>query len=122
MTDKKRPPIAQFIENVIAEGDVGKILTESARTAELFAQEATRLRAWECLLFVFFTRYYLEKENPISLANSDRDFLTTRIRSDDKHEHVAEQIEVLFGKIVELIQNYQSSGSESLDLTSDYDN
>jgi hypothetical protein len=125
MTDKKRPPIAHLIEAIVSEGDLGKTqlaLAESqARMAELFGNELTRFRAWECLLYLFFTRYYLKKENPLGLIKSDQDFLTNTLRGDGQYEETAKQIEKIYSQIGEMVMNYRQSEIESNDAT-EYNN
>ncbi len=71
------------------------------------ADEIMRLRAWEAILYLFFSRYYSTKDDPIGAAATDRDFLTNQYREHAESEEGAQQVEGIYKTLMTLIESGQ---------------
>jgi hypothetical protein len=87
----------------------------NADSTEKIADEIMRLRAWEAILYLFFSRYYSVKDDPIRAAAADRDFLTNQYREHAKSEEGAQQVEGIYKTLATLIeagQRYKATLSQ----------
>ncbi len=72
---------------------------------EKVGDEIMKWRAWASVLYLFFTRYYLEKEDPIGLLQSDREFLVNCWKEHGHSVEVAGNIEEIYQTLTGLVQN-----------------
>jgi hypothetical protein len=87
---------------------ISQLLELAKKSAELSAQhaeEVMNMRAWKSILHLFFVRYYLEHEDPLTLARSDRDFLTNCWKEQGHSEEVASQIDEIYSTIIQMVEN-----------------
>src|SRR4051812_12339058 len=70
----------------------------------IVGDEINQWRAWASVLYLFFTRYYVEKEDPIGLLQSDRDFLANSWRKHGDNEEVAGNVEKIYQTLTGLVQ------------------
>jgi hypothetical protein len=85
----------------------------AAHSSRVFADELLRFRAWETVLYLFFARYYVGKEDAIMSALADRDLLANMCRQHGGGEEVAQQIEAIYKSIAALVETGLRHKAES---------
>jgi hypothetical protein len=111
MAEQKAPPfnLKQALELII---QTSELSVKSAGLNKGIVDELMRLRGWETMLYLLFTRYYLSKEGPRKLAESDRDLLANNWRTHGQSEETAAHVENIYQTIFTLMENYsRAAGS-----------
>lgn len=94
----------------------------AAQSSKVFADELQRFRAWEAILYLFFARYYVNKEDAIRVAAADRDLLADRYRQHEAGEEIAQQVEFIYKGITAFIEAGLRHKAEEVASPIEYDN
>jgi hypothetical protein len=91
-----------------------EVIERNIQTLDLVAAGMERLidrvkrhDAWESILYLFFARYYLGRDDPAGAATHDRDFLAGCHRKHGQDEEGAREVEAIYKTIFVLIETAQ---------------
>jgi hypothetical protein len=79
----------------------------TAELSEKTTEELMQLRAWQAILYLFFTRYYLDKADAKGSAIADRDLLAGWYRELANDEDGARRIDAIYETLLTTIETCQ---------------